>query len=149
MTNASNAIAKAFIDTNVLVYAHDASEPPKCPQAIELIANLQNQDAIVVSVQVLHEFYSTMTRANRTSPLTSDEAQEIIGDIIARWNVVPLIPAITVSALRAIAPHAFSFWDALIWATAKEHGIFTIYTEDFQHGREVEGVRFVNPFVGT
>jgi predicted nucleic acid-binding protein len=51
--------------------------------------------------------------------------------------------------LDAILQHGFSFWDGLIWAAAKENGIPVIYTEDFQHGRDIEGVRIINPFVGT
>ena len=55
----------------------------------------------------------------------------------------------TLRALEAVSPHGFSFWDALIWAAAKENGISVVYTEDFQHGREIEGVRIINPFLAN
>jgi len=54
-----------------------------------------------------------------------------------------LTSAITLRALDAIPTHGFSFWDALIWAAAKENGIPVVYTEDFQHGRDIEGVRII------
>jgi predicted nucleic acid-binding protein len=60
-----------------------------------------------------------------------------------------LTRATTLRALEAIPRHGLSFWDALNWAAAKENGIPEVYTEDFQHGREIEGVRIVNPFVGS
>lgn len=56
---------------------------------------------------------------------------------------------VTLRAVDAVAAHGLSFWDALIWAAARENGVGTIATEEFQHGREIEGVRFVNPFLGA
>ena len=53
----------------------------------------------------------------------------------------------TLRALDAIPRHCLSLWDALIWAAARENGVRLIYSEDFQHGREIEGVRIVNPFI--
>jgi predicted nucleic acid-binding protein len=53
----------------------------------------------------------------------------------------------TLTALTSALRHGLSFWDGLIWAAARHHRLSTIYTEDFQHDREVEGVRFLNPFV--
>jgi predicted nucleic acid-binding protein len=58
-----------------------------------------------------------------------------------------LTTAITLRALDAVPRHGLSFWDALIWAAAQENGVPILYTEDFQHGRDVDGVRIVNPFV--
>ena len=54
--------------------------------------------------------------------------------------------AVTLRALDGIPRYGLSFWDSLIWATARENQVFTIFSEDFQDGREIEGVRFVNPF---
>ena len=59
---------------------------------------------------------------------------------------MPVTAALTFRALDAIPKHGLSFWDALIWAAAAENSSGVIYTEDFQDGREIEGVRFVNPF---
>ena len=61
--------------------------------------------------------------------------------------IIPLTKELTLYATAAMKPHSLSFWDALIWAAAKENGVGLIYTEDFQHGRDVEGVRFENPFL--
>ena len=57
--------------------------------------------------------------------------------------------SITLPALNAISAHGLSFWDALIWAAAKENGIPVVYTEDSQHGRDIEGVRIVNRFLNN
>jgi predicted nucleic acid-binding protein len=64
-----------------------------------------------------------------------------------KWEVVPLNVAVTLRALDGMPRHGFSFWDALIWAAARENGVSLIYTEDFQHGRDIEGVGVINPFV--
>lgn len=61
-------------------------------------------------------------------------------------KVIPLTSSMTLRALDAIPRHGFSFWDALVWAAAREQGAGVLFTEDFQHGRDVEGVRIVNPF---
>ena len=60
-----------------------------------------------------------------------------------------MTPAITFRALAAMKPHGLSSWDALIWAAAEENGVPVVFTEDFQAGREVEGVRFLNPFLAA
>jgi len=60
---------------------------------------------------------------------------------------VPLTPDLTLKALRSALKHALSFWDGLIWAAACLHNVSILYTEDFQHGRQLEGVRFLNPFL--
>ena len=65
---------------------------------------------------------------------------------MAIGEVVLVTPTITLRALDAIPRHGFSFWDSLIWAAAKENGVEVVYTEDFQHGRDIEGVRIINPF---
>jgi predicted nucleic acid-binding protein len=101
-----------------------------------------------VSVQVLNEFYAVATRPNKPPSLSHEEAAQTVRDIAAACHVLPLTSAVTFRALDAVPRHGLSFWDALIWAAAKENGIAIIYTEDYQHEREVEGVRFQNPFEG-
>jgi predicted nucleic acid-binding protein len=127
------------------VYAHDTSEGVKRTAALELEAGRP----IVISAQILNEFYAAMARPTRSAPLTHGEACEIIREMTLGWTVVPLTSAVTLRALDVVPTSGLSFWDALVWATAKENGVTTIYTEDFQHGRVIEGVRFVNPFVAA
>jgi predicted nucleic acid-binding protein len=97
----------------------------------------------------LNEFYHAATRPNKPPSLSHDDAYRTIRDLADAVPVLPLTRAVTLRALEAIPRHGFSFWDALIWAAAKENGIPQVYTEDFQHGRDIEGVLIVNPFVGS
>lgn len=142
----TNTALSVFLDTNVLVYAYDNDAGSRHERAVQLIEELRRTMQVVVSAQVLNEFYSAITRPTRPMALTHGEATQIIREIAAAWEVVPLTPETTLRALDGMPQHGLSFWDALIWAAATESGIPVIYTEDFQDGREIDGVRFVNPF---
>lgn len=137
----------ALTDTNIVVYAHDPEDPARHDRAVELLERLADADCLVLSTQVLNEFCSVVMRANRPGRLAPEEVAEIVRDLAVTADVLPISSATTLRALEAMPRHGFAFWDALIWAAAAENGIATVYSEDFQHGRDVEGVRFVNPFV--
>jgi predicted nucleic acid-binding protein len=142
----SAASTLGMIDTNVLIYAADPAAGDKKIRAQDLIQALADADRLAVSVQVLNEFYTVATRPHRPPSLSHDEASQIVRDLAASASVLSLTAVTTLRALEAIPRHGFSFWDALIWAVARENNIPVIYTEDFQHGRDVEGVLFRNPF---
>jgi predicted nucleic acid-binding protein len=137
-----------MVDTNILIYAADPAAGDRRLRAMKLIQERAALAALSVSVQILNEFYVVATRPNRPPSLSHEEAKQIVQDIAAVCQVLPLTSAVTFRALDAVPRHGLSFWDALIWAAAKENDIAIIYTEDFQDGRDVEGVRFHNPFVG-
>lgn len=139
--------ADGFVDTNVLVYAYAVDTGMQHDVARELIRRLIRNERLVVSAQVLNEFYWVSTRPHRLSPLSHVATVAAISELALACDVVPLTEELTFRALDAMPKYGFSFWDALIWAAAKEHGADVIYTEDFQHDRVVEGVRFVNPFL--
>ena len=133
----------SLIDTNILVYAHELGEPAKRDRAIAVIDRLGATGELFLSAQVLNEFSAVSLR--RGTP---------VGDVraaVTRWrdlaNVLPLEPTATGAALEAVERHHLSFWDALIWATARDAKVSVILSEDFQHGREIDGVKFENPFV--
>jgi predicted nucleic acid-binding protein len=136
-----------MVDTNVLVYAVDPSSGDKHQYALALIQHLIDRDALAVSTQVLNEFYAVATRARKSSLLSHDQAARYIRTVAASSVVLPVTLAETLLAVEAVTRHGFSFWDALIWAAPKENGIPVVYTEDFQHGRDIEGVRIINPFL--
>ena len=138
---------RSLVDTNIVIYAHDHGDPSKQAIALELLERLSDRGRLVLSAQVLNEFCSVMMRPNRATRLTPEQALTIIRELEAIGDVVPVTAAMTSRALAAMQPHSLSFWDALIWAAAVENGIPVIYTEDYQAGREVEGVRFINPFL--
>ena len=85
-----------------------------------------------------------MMRPSRPGRLAPEQLSVVLRELEALGEVVPVTASMTFRALGAMQRYGLSFWDALIWAAA-EDGIPVIYTEDFQDGREVEGVRFVNP----
>ncbi len=95
----------------------------------------------------MNELYNVVTRLNKSPSLSHVRAATIVRDLAASTVVFPLTSAVTLRALDAIPRHGLSFWDALVWAAAKENGVRVIYTEDFQDGRDVEGVLYVNPFL--
>jgi predicted nucleic acid-binding protein len=135
-----------MVDTNVVVYAYDPSDLAKHNQAIELLEALSEQGRLMMSAQVFNEFSNVLMSRRREQPLSPLEVATILRRLLMLGKVVPLTASMTLRALDAIPRHGFSFWDALVWAAVREHGATILYTEDFQHGREVEGVRIVNPF---
>jgi predicted nucleic acid-binding protein len=148
MTDSSGE-GRALVDTNIVVYAYDPEDPTKHQVARDLLRTRSEAGRLVYSTQVFNEFCSVMMRPRRPTPLAPERIAEILGRLAATGVVVPNTPAMTFRALEAMPRHGFSFWDALIWAAAREHGIPTVYTEDFQHERDIEGVRFLNPFAIT
>ena len=137
--------SKVFVDTNVLVYVYDRSEPIKQRRALEVWDRLRLTGAGVISTQVLAEFFNTTTRRLR-APLTVEEAYGRLETLIQVWTVVELSGLTVLEAARGVRDYQMSFWDALIWATARLNQISMVFSEDFPSGAMIEGVRFVNPF---
>jgi predicted nucleic acid-binding protein len=139
-----DSAAKAFVDTNVLLYAHDGAATVKQPLAKAAMERLWADRRGTLSTQVLQEFYNAATR-KLSPPLLRAEAREIV-DLYATWPVVLIDPAIILAATRLEEEHQLSFWDALIVEAARVAGADLLLTEDMQHGRVIEGVRIENPF---
>lgn len=140
--------ASGLIDTNVLVYRHDPSEPAKQRRASEFVRDLVARDAAIVPWQALTEFVAVTTRPRRGGPplLTRDDARTEAETLAALFPVV--LPTIDVfhTALEGVASHRLPWWDALLWATAARAGVPVVWSEDFAHGRVIGGVRIVDPF---
>jgi len=133
-----------FVDTNVLVYAHDDSAGAKRVQARTLVEQLWDSREGCLSVQVLQEFFVTVTR-KIAKPLDTATAKEIVADL-SRWRVH--VPAAD-DVLGAISIHqhtGISFWDGMIVRSAAEMGCLALYSEDLNAGQEYSGVRVENPF---
>jgi len=136
---------RALLDTNVLVYAYDRSEPTKQQQALSLLKSARTLRLGTLSSQVLSEFYSVATR-KIMMPLTPGEARERLQVYASSWPVLPVTGPIVVEASRGVCERSLSFWDALLWATARLYQLPLILSEDFPTGSIVEGVTFVDPF---
>jgi predicted nucleic acid-binding protein len=134
-----------LVDTNVLVYAYDRSEPEKQKRALGLLEALSANETGVLSVQVLSEFFNSITR-KIASPLSISDAYERLKNYAAAWPILDLTELIVLEAARGVRDHQFSLWDAQIWASARLNQIPLVLSEDFQDGANIEGVRFLNPF---
>lgn len=135
---------KVFIDTNILVYAYDPSEPEKQEKAIAFLDQLVSLDQGLISTQVLSEFYATIT-GKISDSMTAEEAAERIKNFCQMWQVLPLNEIIVLEAVRGVQTHSFSYWDSMIWATARLNQIAVIASEDFSHGSFIEGIHFLDP----
>jgi predicted nucleic acid-binding protein len=134
-----------LIDTNVLLYLYDHSQPVKQDQARDVLDQLELSGSGRLSVQCLAEFFSVATR--KLSPkLTPAQALHQISLFVRLWPVYDLTSMIVLEAGRGVRDHQLSYYDAQIWATARLNQVPIIFTEDFSEGSILEGVRFVNPF---
>lgn len=133
-----------FVDSNVLVYRRDASDPRKQARAETWVRRLWEERLGRLSTQVLQEFYVTVTRTLRPG-LPADAAREEIRDLFA-WKPVTPSSAIIEGAWTIESRHGLSFWDALIAAAAKASSCGYLLSEDLQDGLDLDGVRVINPF---
>jgi predicted nucleic acid-binding protein len=133
-----------FVDTNVLVYAHDASDLVKQPLARAALERLWVGRAGITSTQVLQEFYSVAT--TRMRPAMRRAAAREIVSAYSEWSVVLIEPALILNASMLQERHRLSFWDALIIESARVGGASRLLTEDLQHGQVIAGVRIEDPF---
>lgn len=134
---------RVSLDTNILIYAIDKDAEHKQVTAIRLIEECVLEYDCVLTIQSLSEFYFASTRKKI---VTHSDAEDQIKD----WQL--LFPTILPSAhtvayaLNAVAKHTLSFWDAMLWSVARENNVTKLFSEDFQTGRELQGVTFENPF---
>lgn len=136
-----------FVDTNVLVYAHDASDQTRQPIAARLLDDLWRTREGVLSTQVLTEFYAVVTR-KFDPPMPRREARTLV-DTYAAWPVVQVDPPLIVAASALEEQHSLSFWDALIIEAARRAGASRLVSEDLQHGRRIAGLVIANPFLDS
>lgn len=134
-----------FVDTNVLLYAHDRSETRKQPIAQALLDALWRTRNGVLSTQVLQEFYVVTTR-KFDPPMRRGAAREIVA-LYGEWPIVQVDVALILAASKLEERHAFSFWDALVVEAARRGGATRLLTEDLQAGRRIGGISIENPFV--
>jgi len=135
--------ARSFFDTNVLIYADDKAAPAKQRRALELVAEHRRAGTGVVSLQVLQEYFVTVTRKLQVDARIARRKVELLAEFdVAAPELADILAAIDLHRL-----HGLSFWDALVVRSAKQAGCSVLLTEDFQHGREMEGLHVVDPFV--
>jgi len=136
--------ATYFVDTNVLVYARDASEAAKQPPAREWMDYLWGQHAGRLSVQVLQEYYQVVTRKLQPG-LSRQQARDDIRDLLA-WQPVSMSGAVIEQAWAVEEEYSLSWWDALIVAAARNEQCDYLLSEDMQDGQELGSLVVLNPF---
>lgn len=135
---------RQFVDTNVLVYAHDTSAGKKHDRAKSLVAELWQSGNGCLSVQVLQEFYVTVTQKVHR-PLAPETASRII-EYLSNWRVHAPDACDVLEAIRIQQRYAVSFWDAMIIRSAQALGCRAIWSEDLNPGQDYGEVKVINPF---
>jgi len=134
--------ARSFFVTDVLVYADDDDAPAKQRVARDLWHEHRRDGTGVVSLQVLQEYFVTVTGKLKHDPRKARRKVELLAEFdVAEPDVSDILAAIDLHRL-----HGFSFWDALILRSAQQAGCRVLLSEDFQGGREIDGIQVVNPF---
>jgi predicted nucleic acid-binding protein len=136
--------AKAFVDTNILVYAHDPGSGAKHDRAKALVSRFWEQRSGVVSTQVLQELYVDLRKVAK-KPIPQAEAKRMLADYLT-WELVVNDGESILEALELEERYQISFWDALIVQAANAAGVENLYSEDFNHGQMYGSVIAVNPF---
>jgi predicted nucleic acid-binding protein len=134
---------RCFVDTNILVYAHDRSAGLKHERARLLIEELWNSGRGVLSTQVLQELCINLRRKS-SRPLSVEETRRLVQDYLS-WEIIINTPASTLQALDIEVRYKISFWDALILQAAEGSGVAILYSEDLATGQRYGSIRVVNP----
>jgi predicted nucleic acid-binding protein len=137
------SVERLSLDANILFYTVDADAGERQEMAREIVRRAALRDCFL-TLQTLCELFASTTRKGK---LTATQAAAHVEDWQTLFPVATSTPASLRLAMRAVEQHSLSFWDAMQWAVAKQAGATLLLSEDLQHDRELEGVRFRNPFV--
>jgi predicted nucleic acid-binding protein len=138
-------IAACFVDANVLVYACDPADKRKHELAAALMDRLWREQSGRISMQVLNEYYTVVTR-KLPKVVAHEQAWSDVEELF-EWNPQPIDCALLQRARSIEARHKLSWWDCLIVAAARLQDCSILYSEDLHHGAVIDGVRVCNPFV--
>ena len=133
-----------FIDTNVLVYAHDSASPEKKERSQDVIFGCMREGSGVISAQVLSEFFVTVTR-KIAKPLTDDRARHEIA-LLATMECVDIDATLVAQAIGLKGRWGVSYWDALILAAAQRAECTIVYSEDLSSGQTYGKLTVADPY---
>ena len=136
--------ARVFVDTNILVYAHDRSAGEKHQRAQEIVLGLWESADGCLSLQILQEFYVTVTR-KVAAPMNAESAVEIVRELSA-WTVHEPDTDDLLAAIDIQRRYQISFWDAMIVRSANALGCDVLWSEDLNAGQVYGRVELKNPF---
>ena len=135
---------KAFIDTNIIIYAYDLTAGKKHETARVIITDLWDSGLGVISTQVLQEFFVNAVQ-KIPKPLDKQQAKEIVRDFL-KWHVVVNTGDSIIDAIGICLRFGYSFWDSMIIEAAIKGGATVLISEDLQDGQVFSGVTIKNPF---
>jgi predicted nucleic acid-binding protein len=135
----------AFVDTNILIYARDTSEPEKQSTAEALLKTIWERRTGRISTQVLNEYYVKVTQKLKPG-LTREEAWQDIHDLKS-WNPISMDMSLLERGRTFQERFSLSWWDSLILAAADHTACSVVYSEDLSHGQTYFGITVLNPFV--
>jgi predicted nucleic acid-binding protein len=138
-------IARTFVDSNILIYAHDLDAGYRHRRAADRLASLWDTGTGLLSTQVLQEFYVNVTQKIK-SPLSRTVAREVVRDY-APWVQSWITPETITRASEISEIWQVSFWDSMILAAAEQSEAVELLSEDLNHGQIFAGIRVVNPFL--
>ena len=134
---------RCFVDTNIFIYTIDSRDLRKQQVARDLVIRLQTSRTLVISTQVLLEFFHAATRKVGYSPTEALSA----ADTFAISDVVPATNELVRSAMEISIIDQQSIWDSMIIAAAVQRRCIILYSEDLGHGRKIRGLEVRNPFL--
>ena len=138
-----------LVDTNILVYSYDASEPDKQRICSILLKKCWAQEtSYAIALQNLSEFYVVVTK-KIDNPLSKEIAKNIINDIIEfnNWQVLELNETSIITAIDLSIKYNIHYWDAILCATMKQNGITNVFTENTKDFGKIPWMTAVNPFI--
>jgi predicted nucleic acid-binding protein len=136
---------KYFVDTNILIYAHDRSAGVKHDRARRVVTQLWNSGKGVLSTQILQEFCVNL-RTKLARPLPLSEVRLLVQDYLT-WEIVLNTSQSVIHALDTQMRYKTSFWDALVLHAAEHSGAEIVYSEDMSHGQRYGSVQVINPLL--
>jgi predicted nucleic acid-binding protein len=138
-------IDKVFVDTNILIYAHDFDAGVRQQRAADCLRELWDTQAGRLSTQVLQEFYVNVTQKIK-HPLSKSSAREVIRNYTP-WVQSLITPGTVVRASEISEVWRLSFWDSMILAAAEQNQATRLFSEDLSNGEVIAGVKIVNPLL--
>jgi predicted nucleic acid-binding protein len=134
-----------FLDTNILVYAFDRSAEQKHSLASQLVEDCWENENGCLSIQVLQEFFVTVTR-KLAAPLEHSIARQIVSDL-AKWRLHTPVASDLLQAIDLQNNYQLAFWDAQVIQSAASLGCKQLMSEDLNHGQLCGSVKVINPFI--
>lgn len=138
-------VERITLDTNILIYAFDATAKKRHEMAVKVLERAITCDCLL-TLQALSEFFNVLTRKNN---VPSKTASQHVNALMEIFPVVTAKQSCLTQAMKAVSDHSLSFWDAMLWSTAADAGVTILLSEDFQHQQLIKKVRIINPFVSN